>query len=333
MAAPAAAETLRIATYSPALTRKGPGLLLRDISKGNDAQIAAVVEVIASARPDILLLTSFDWDHEGLALEAFAELLSKRGLTYPHRLAPMPNRGLPTGLDLDGDGRLGSPDDAQGFGLFRGQGGMALLSNRPLGALRDHSDALWRDQPGNLMPPDTPTEVATVQRLSSSGHWDVSLNVGDETLHLLAFAAAPPAFDGPAQRNTRRNADEIAFWTRYDPGGPFVILGKVNMDPFDGGGRHEAIRALLERVTDPLPRSEGAAAAAHDPKQQGNPAFDTAEWPQEGGPGNLRVDYVLPSPDLKVSDAGVVWPAEGPLAEAARAASAHRLVWVDIEVD
>jgi len=34
LAGPVAAETLRIATYNAALTRAGPGLLLRDILKG-----------------------------------------------------------------------------------------------------------------------------------------------------------------------------------------------------------------------------------------------------------------------------------------------------------
>ncbi|WP_370515281.1 endonuclease/exonuclease/phosphatase family protein [Paracoccus sp. S-4012] len=139
---------MRLATYAPALTRKGPGLLLADLQKGDDPQIAAVVEVIAAARPDVLLLTDFDWDFEGLALDAFAARLAAAGLDYPHRLAPQPNRGLATGLDLDGDGRRGTPEDAQGFGFFTGEGGMALLSNRPLGALIDHSAARWRDQPG-----------------------------------------------------------------------------------------------------------------------------------------------------------------------------------------
>ena len=36
LAAPASAETLRVATFSPELTRKGPGLLLRDIRSGKD---------------------------------------------------------------------------------------------------------------------------------------------------------------------------------------------------------------------------------------------------------------------------------------------------------
>ena len=49
------------------------------------------------------------------------------------------------------------------------------------------------------------------------------------------------------------------------------------------------------------------------------------------GPGNLRVDYVLPSATLAVSGAGVFWPAPGdPAAGVAATASRHRLVWVDI---
>ena len=78
LAAPAgAAETLRVATWSPDLTRKGPGLLLRDIQSGKDEQIAAAVQVIAAADADLLLLTGFDWDHHGAALTAFAALLEQ----------------------------------------------------------------------------------------------------------------------------------------------------------------------------------------------------------------------------------------------------------------
>ena len=81
------------------------------------------------------------------------------------------------------------------------------------------------------------------------------------------------------------------------------------------------------------------AAAARRPDgtgvnggHDGDPALDTADWRDDGqGPGNLRVDYVLPSADLEVTAAGVFWPAAGePLADAAATASAHRLVWVDL---
>jgi hypothetical protein len=67
---------------------------------------------------------------------------------------------------------------------------------------------------------------------------------------------------------------------------------------------------------------------------------DTADWPEEGGPGNLRVDYVLPSTGLEIVGSGVFWPAPGdPLARLTeikgrdRASSDHRLVWVDIRLE
>ncbi len=50
-----------MATFSPELTRKGPGLLLRDILKG-EAQVEAVVEVIRAGDADVLLLTGIDMD-------------------------------------------------------------------------------------------------------------------------------------------------------------------------------------------------------------------------------------------------------------------------------
>jgi hypothetical protein len=87
-----------------------------------------------------------------------------------------------------------------------------------------------------------------------------------------------------------------------------------------------------------MPESAGGAAAAADQsginlRQRGRPELDTADWRDDGGPGNLRVDYVLPSAELDVAGAGVFWPAPGdPLAAAAQAASSHRLVWVDIEL-
>ncbi|WP_338048836.1 endonuclease/exonuclease/phosphatase family protein [Paracoccus salipaludis] len=207
---PALADPVRIATYSPDLSRDGPGLLLRDILSGRDEQVAAAVQVIAAADADVLLLTGFDWDGDGAALSAFADLLKAAGADYPHRHAGRPNSGMATGLDLDGDGRMGTGDDAQGFGLFSGQGGMALLSRLPLGEVTDHSALLWRDLPGNLMPA-VPPEVAEVQRLSSTAHWEVPVTVGGATLTLLAWSATPPVFTDPrtgtaAETMTRRRS-------------------------------------------------------------------------------------------------------------------------------
>ncbi|HDR27890.1 endonuclease/exonuclease/phosphatase family protein [Rhodovulum sp.] len=353
----AAAADLRVAAYSSGLARKGPGLLLADIAGGKDAQVAAVVEVIAATRPDILLLLDFDYDMDGLAMRALADLLRARDLDYPYLFALKPNTGMRTGLDLDGDGRANGPRDAQGFGYFPGQGGMALFSRYPVEAagVRDFSGLLWAELPGATQPqvdgrPFPSAEAQAVQRLSTTGHWVVPVRVGETTIRLLAFHATPPVFDGPEDRNGLRNRDELRLWTLFldgalpgvpAPDGPFVVLGNANLDPADGDGRSAAMAAFLAdpRLTDPMPRSEGGALAAAvqggvNATHRGDPALDTADWDDAapGDPGNLRVDYVLPSADLTVTGAGVFWPADGPMAETVAAASRHRLVWVNLRL-
>ena len=329
---PASADPLRIATYDPDLSRDGPGLLLRDLGRKDD-QIDAAIRVIAEAHPDILLLTSLDWDGDGRALAALRDRLAKAGIDYPHSFTARPNAGMPSGLDLDGDGKLGEAQDRQGFGRFTGQGGMAILSRHPISAVADYSDQLWHDLPGNLMPEATP-EVAAKQRLSSVAHWDATVSVAGRDLHLLAMSATPPVFDGPEDRNGRRNHDELAFWQNHLPQAPFVLAGNLNFDAADSEGRPESLARIMTHVADPQPRSEGGKAAAGlglNAKHKGDPALDTADWPDDRAPGNLRVDYVLPAKDLRVLDSGVVWPASGEMAAVVTTASAHRLVWVDLD--
>ncbi|KIC11592.1 endonuclease [Leisingera sp. ANG-M1] len=331
----ARAETLRIATFNTELSRDGPGLLLRDIQRGKDPQIAAVVEVIAASQPDILALQGIDWDYEGRALAALAEALAAAGAPYPHLVSLQPNAGLPPPepLDLDGDGRNGGPRDNQGYGRFRGQGGIALMSRLPVDrdGLRDFSELLWQDLPGALLPrhpdgsPFPSPEALAVQRLSSTTHWLVPVALPDGgRLNVMTFHAAPPVFDGPEDRNGRRNRDEIRLWQLLldgqlglAPKGDFVIAGDANLDPERGEGLKPAIRNLLgdPRLQDPRPESPGGSTA-------------TVEWQ---GVGQMRVDYVLPSAGLTVAGSGVVWP-EDPEAAAAKA-SRHRLVWVDIAFD
>ena len=340
------ADTLRIATYHVELGQKGPGVLISKIRKG-DEKVLAVVEVIASAAPDVLVLNGFDWDAGGHALEALGALLTAAGVDYPHRFAAMPNAGLESGLDLDGNGRLGEARDSLGYGAFTGAGGMAVLSRLPLGEVRDFSAFLWADLPGAIAPEVDgrafpSAEAAAARRLSSVGHWDVPVVTEDGPLHLLTFAATTPVYDGPEDLNGRRNHDEIGFWQRlldgdlpFDPpAAPVVVIGDANLDPVDGAGRHAAILGLLDdpRFTDPRPASPGALAAA-TPGQRGDPALDTVDW-RDPVPGNLRVDYVLPDARLSVRDAGVVWPApDDPFAETTATASRRHLVWVDVALD
>jgi len=123
------------------LSRDGPGLLLRDIEKGEDAQILAVRDIIAKVSPDILLLTNFDYDLDQKALAAFAGVTA-----YPHMFSLPTNAGLPSGADLDNNGRLREPRDMQGYGRFRGDGGMAILSRFPIAkdTVADFSEMLSR---------------------------------------------------------------------------------------------------------------------------------------------------------------------------------------------
>jgi hypothetical protein len=230
--------------------------------------------------------------------------------------------------------------------------------------------ALLPDDPATDAPADwySPAELEDV-RLSSKSHWDVPIEVGDETVHFLVSHPTPPTFDGPEDRNGLRNHDEIRFWADYvsprrkraayiyddegrygglPRGESFVIAGDQNADPEDGDSVDAAIDQLLRhpRVVDPEPTSAGGAEAvdqgganlAHD----GDPALDTADF-ADGAPGNLRVDYVLPSKGTKVVGSGIFWPVDAdPLYyltgdyDPARwpftgvPTSDHRLVWVDL---
>ncbi|WP_420004984.1 endonuclease/exonuclease/phosphatase family protein [Arenibacterium sp. LLYu02] len=321
LAAPVRAEPLRLATFNTELSRKGPGLLLRDLGRKDD-QIDAVLATIVAAQADILLLQGIDWDYEGQTLAALVERLTALGLRYPEQFTSRPNAGVPSGLDLDGDGRFGEPEDAWGWGRFTGAGGMALLSRFPIerGALRDLTGMLWRDLPDHRMPtlPDgTPypdPETAKALRLSSVNHWVVPIRLPDGSLFsVMAFHAAPPVFDGPEDRNGRRNADEILLWSHLlaghlgtPPEPPFAVLGDANNDLTRGEGHKDALTRLLQdpHLQEPLPKdTEGQS--------------HTALWPQTGP---MRVDYILPSTDLKITASGIL-RSEG---------SRHGLIWVDI---
>jgi hypothetical protein len=349
-----AAARLRVATYDVGLARDGPGLLLADQRADTlDPDIAAAIAVIQAVRPDILLLNRFDHDLGGAALAAFRARLAAgpEGIDYPHTYAPSQNAGVDSGLDLDGDGRLRGAGDALGWGRFRGQGAMALLSRLPIDAEASHDfrQLRWTDLPGARMPvgadgaPFLAEAAREILPLSSRSHWDVAIILPDGTrLRILASNPTPPLFDGPERLNELRNAAEISFWTRYLDGetfldaagipatraGPFVLLGNLNTDPRDGVGDHAAIAALLAHptLTDPRPESAGAEAAAAA-RDTGAPERDTARLRDFA----LRLDYALPSRDLTPRGAGVFWPAPGqPGAEAVAAGPSHRLVFVDI---
>lgn len=337
-----AQEPLRVAFFHSELSRDGPGLMLRDILSGEDEQVLAIVAVVRAVDPDVLVLGGVDWDLQGHGLAALAEAFGG----FPHRFAARPNRGVDSGLDLNGDGQLGTPDDAFGYAEFAGQEGSAVLSRLPLDleSIQNFSGLLWRDLP-DAIPPEG---AAGQGRLSTTAHWVVPVLLRDGTsLSLLIWHATPPVFDGPEDRNGRRNHDEAAFWSQYldgnfgSPPARFVLLGAANLDTLDGDGRPGALRQILSdpRLSDPRPASIGAVDASRrdggvNLRHRADPRFDTVDWPDDAGrPGNMRVDYVLPSATLDVRGAGVFWPTREPrLGAEVEVASRHRLVWIDIAV-
>ena len=273
----------------------------------------------------------------------------------------------------DGNGKLHEPNDAWGFGAYPGQYGMAVYSRYPIQVegIRTFQKFLWSAMPGALEPriPDNGGKPgksyyseATWKslRLSSKSHWDIPILIGDRTVHVIASHPTPPVFDGPEDRNGRRNHDEIRMLKDYVAGDAsgdyllddqgtrgglkkdsyFVILGDLNADPLDGDGMTNAVQELLAHPSVakyPAPASKGGVAASKrsegaNLKHRGNPANDTGDF-NDKNPGNLRVDFVLPSANMRVVRSGVYWPTaeESPSASELVEASDHRLVWVDIE--
>lgn len=338
--------------------------------RGTHPQLCKAAQIVQRVRPDVLLINEIDFDapqrrNAGLLLERYLKepQSGQQPVDYPYVYFEPVNTGLPTGLDLDNDGNSGGPADAFGFGRYEGQYGMALYSRFPIDrqAVRRFQTFKWKDMPGNLMPDGTagkprwysPLEGA-VLRLSSKSHWDVPLKVprpGPEgeamVVHVLASHPTPPVFDGPEDHNGRRNFDEIRFWADYVAGSDracyivddqgrrgglavdatFVIMGDLNADPVKGERTYgqAAIEQLLKhaRVQDPQPRHTAGDSGL---RTQDSELTKTADFG--------RVDYVLPSADLRVVESGVFWPAASDplhrLISEPDPSSDHRLVYVDI---
>jgi endonuclease/exonuclease/phosphatase family metal-dependent hydrolase len=340
--------------------------LQNNLRSGEHKQIKNIAEIIQRLRPDIVLLNEFDYSKQ-LATDVkhfikhylTVSQANNQPIDYPYFYSAPVNTGVDSGLDLDKDGiASGTKGDAFGFGLFPGHYGMLVLSKYPIqfDQIRTFQKFLWKDMPGNLMAAIKDEngksyysqQAQQILRLSSKSHWDIPIKVGDRSIHLLASHPTPPVFDGPENRNGKRNHDEIRFWTDYLSGSEqsayiyddnskssgfngdhFVIAGDLNASPDEGDGIKSGIQGLLFHplVNDSImPQSEGGSVHTPD-----NPhsAQHTAEWA-------MRADYVLPSTSLDVTGSGVFWPMQdGPLfrlIKDRKSSSDHRLVWVDITV-
>ena len=367
---------MRVATYNTSLYSEEAGGLIREL-EGDSSHARKIAAVLQQVRPDLVLLNEFDYDADHRAADLFQQRYLETAqpgggepLRYPYRYLATVNTGVPSGLDLDGNGTVGTAgrdrgNDAWGYGLHPGQYGMLVLSKYPIdnAQVRTFQHLRWSNLPGALRPmnpadgkPFHTDEVWKQLRLSSKSHWDVPVRTPQGTLHFLVSHPTPPVFDGPEDRNGKRNHDEIRLWSEYlTPGDKpwlcddrgqcgglpadarFVIAGDLNNDPVDGDGLHEAIVELIENprvLRHATPRSEGGgeAARAYAAKgitHRGSPEHVTGDF----GPrtGAMRLDYVLPSTGFNLLGSGVFWPlAQSPEAAIADG-SDHHLVWVDLQ--
>lgn len=350
--------------YLPRGQRGDQTELIKRLATGREPQIQAITRIIQLKRPDVILLTEFDYiENPAKGVHALQQnylAVAQQGaqpIEYPYYYYAEVNTGQPSPFDLDRDGEaIGVGADAWGYGFYPGQYGMLLLSRYPIehDAVRTFRHFKWRDMPEHLETtqadgsPWYEDEAWQQFPLSSKSHWDLPINVHGKRLHIFASHPTPPVFDGPENRNGKRNHDEIRFWVDYisgeqgdyiyddsglaggyDSQSPFVILGDLNASSVEGDAMPEGITRLLEhsRVQDPMPSSRGGTLHSPD-----NPhaAQHTAIW-------RMRADYVLPAKTgIEVIQSGVFWPAadqaDYELVATRQASSDHRLVWVKMRL-
>lgn len=277
------------------------------------------------------LASGFDLDNNGVIVTTYPTPEASNATGAPARQTPA---------------QRAYGDDSWGFGTFPGQYAMALFVSPRYEIIHDSvrtfRNFLWSNMPDALRPTDPSTgdhwysdEEWARFPLSSKSHWDIPVRLPNgRILHVLASHPTPPAFDGPERRNKLRNHDEIRFWMDYidgaeyiaddagrrgglSPNASFVIMGDLNADPDEGNTIDSIAGKLLAHArvnAEFVPRASAEGILAHprlDPD-------DTAEW-------GLRVDYVLPSTDLRVLTGGV-WRTDG---DGVRA-SDHFPVWIDV---
>lgn len=345
-------QQIRVATYNVAFDFPEERDLAAALRDGTNTHAKRVAEVVQILKPDVLLLNEFDYDEFGTGAtrmnDKFFNVSQGEGRepqNYPYRYVAISNTGIHSGFDLDNaNGIVSTPGsrqyggDAYGFGEFPGKYAMAVFSKFPIDVerVKTFEEVLWKDQPGNLLPTGFYSEEEQeIFRLSSKSHWDVPIEVNGRMFHFLVSHPTPPVFDGPEDRNGRRNHDEIRLWADYLTEGAneylgaglpedlrFVIAGDQNADPTQGDSVDQAINQLLDhpRVNSSLTperTGEGVSPSAR---------FNTAQF-------NLRVDYVLPSKaGFEIKGGAVFWPSTGQDGANLVTVSDHRPVYLDLEL-
>lgn len=362
-------NAIRFATFNTSLYRDSLGEIEKDLESGHNEQMKIIAEIIQRVDPDILALQEFDYCENNIYLDLFKKNYlqisqnNSEKVIYPYCYAFSSNTGILTQFDLNKDGKFKTANDAFGYGKYPGQYAFAIISKYPIDEkeIRTFQYFLWKDMPNSNIPINIKDGSSYYKfdelerfRLSSKNHVDVPVVIGTDTVHILIAHPTPPVFDGPEDRNGKRNHDEIRLFADYISGGEkadylyddmgkrgglkkdskFVVMGDMNADPVDGDSYNMAIHLLTNHqcinkdAADGkfVPVSLGSEKIHKQRPDKGNPYYNTSVF-------GLRIDYVLPSKNLKVISSGVFWPTEKEaffyLTEGKKG-SDHRLVWLDI---
>jgi hypothetical protein len=262
-----AAVTVRFATFNLEDVRTTDLVNPDGSPKLDQPRLKRLAEVIQRIAPNVIFLNEIAYDMPGAPgfkdgdqpgqnarrfVEQYLAVPQAPGLAalkFEAFMAPS-NTGVPSGFDLDNDGRVvkeypeppgasadGEPgkqlpggrsfgNDCHGFGTFPGQYAMALLVDPRLTIQRDKVRTFrlipWDYVPAAAWPTKADgssffdEEERKVLRLSSKSHWDVPILLPNgSVVHALCSHPTPPAFDGKEMRNKKRNHDEIRFWGDY----------------------------------------------------------------------------------------------------------------------
>lgn len=349
---------LRVAALNADLTGLSPDDLLADLDDGLP-EARTVAETAQLNAPDVLVLTGVSYDEQGEIAQTLNEdylAVGQNGqdpLDYPYVFTAETNSGVDSGADLDGDGVIGGPADALGYGEYPGHYGTVIFSAHPIqeDQVRTFQEFLWDDMPENSMDEDDFSDLEkSVLRLPSATMWDVPVEVDGEQIHLVANSVALP--EDPQDVDIERGSDERRMvtdyvsgngWYLYDddghegplaPGSRFVVVGQP-VSPHGLDSEVEDLGSLLGSyaLQDPEPAAVTEAPLADRPgSESGTDENATRAVPNSS---DARTSYVLPAAGLDVSGTGVFWPGEGEfgfdLVDPDRSHSLDdRLVWVDL---
>lgn len=353
---------LRVATLHAGITadpasERPVEHLISSLGTGNHTQARAMAQTAQINNPDVLVLTGVTYDED----EQVADLLRTRylasgqnsedGLDYPYAFTAPTNSGRDSGVDLDGDGTIGGPGDAIGYGEYSGQYGMVIFSKYPIdeSQVRTFQNFLWTDLPESSLPEDAYSQLEeSVLRLQETSMWDVPVEVGDQVVHIVASSVADSgdsSTEVERRDDLRRLLADYASgnaWYLYDddgqqgglaPGHDLVVAGT----PVVNSGSSENLTALLgsSALQDPEPEAVTETELSERPgllSETDSVATRAVEFDEDP-----RASFVLPSATLDVSGSGVFWPGEGERGyEVVNPESAYaledRLVWVDVSI-